>query len=229
MTLQFIDTLGARERQLKRKQQHPELFGLSPDDIKQPLVDQARRQDAEETQQFLHNFRIVVDKAVNLKPNEDSDVVLKLKEELDQQYQLCCSLQGDLAEIKQALLKLIQVIMNAIMAGAGNDMEAIRKLQEENIAREEHFRLQEIPLIADLMRDEPSIQPDELAATLLTAEPEALQSTMALFEAEQLSLLISNMKQILTKLDNNGLDQYQNNVVIAEQHLNNMATTQHTN
>ncbi|MDH5423765.1 MAG: hypothetical protein OEY29_02075 [Gammaproteobacteria bacterium] len=208
----FIEFPGAFERQLQRKYNHASLFALSKEDIKSEQVLMERQKDSEELEQFMNSFRSVVERAVGLKPNEQSDVILKLKEELDQHYQHCCSLQGDMTQIKTALKTLIQAIMNAVRSGAGNDLAAQAKLDEEDSARAEHFRLQEFAFISDIMRDNKSIPPAELALTLITEPMNIVTEVLELFQAREIGTLISDLHDQFTSLDDETIKPYQDKI-----------------
>jgi len=205
----FIEFPGARERQLQRRYNHQALFAINNDEITTEMVLLARQDDAAEVEDFMNSFRTVVERAVNLKPNEQSDVILALKEDLDKHYEHCCSLQGDMGKIKQALVSLIHAIMAAVRTGAGNDVTAQKKLDEEDQARAEHYRLQEFSFIADLMREDESIPANELGLALISEPMNVLSEALTLFSAEQLSTLVSDIHQRFNELDDNAIKPYQ--------------------
>lgn len=205
----FIEFPGAYERQLQRKHGQPALFGTTQDAITSDMILMARQQDAKEAEEFMTSFRAVVERSVNLKPNEQSDVILEIKEELDKHYQHCCSLQGDMQAIKKALNTLIQVIMTAVRSGAGNDVTAQTKLNEEDTAREEHFRLQEISFISDMMREEKSIPSDELALTLITEPMNVVTEALELFQPQDIATLITELHEKFSTLDDETIKPYQ--------------------
>lgn len=205
----FIEFPGAHERQLQRKHNNPSLFSIKQSDITSEMVLMARQDDATEAETFMNSFRAVVERAVGLKPNEQSDVILKLKEDLDQHYQQCCSIQGDMTAIKKALNTLIQVVMGAVRNGAGNDSAAISKLDEEDLARTEHFRLQEMPLISDIMREKQSIPDHELALTLLTEPMNVTTEALDLFDPKQIASLVTEIHDKFSKLDDATIKPYQ--------------------
>jgi len=205
----FIEFPGAYERQLQRKYENADLFAISQSDITNEKVLIERQRDADDIEQFMTSFREVVERAVSLKPNEQSDVILKLKEELDQHYEYCCSLQGDLSKIKEALKTLIQVIMSAVRSGAGNDLAAQSKLDEEDQARTEHYRIQEIPFLADLMRQKNSIPAKELGLTLLTEPMNIVAEALDLFQPQQLASLVSDIHESFSSLDDETIKPFQ--------------------
>lgn len=196
MTLTFSPLPGARERRLRRLWENP-LFPEKKRRIRRQEVEHARRQDLEERERFLIDFQSLLQEAVNLAPNVESDVILSLKERLDQAYERCSSLPGDLTELRQALRRLVAVIMGSVRAHAADDPQALAKLRDEDIAREAHFELQGFPLVADLLREDAVIEEDELVPTLLSEPRESLAAALQLFDADQISLLFQEGSALL--------------------------------
>lgn len=225
--MQFLEFTGAVERQLQRKFNHSALFAINQTDINSNLIILARQQDSEEVEKFMDSFRTVVERAVSLKPNEQSDVILKLKEDLDKHYQHCCSLQGDMSKIKQALQTLLQAIMSAVRNGAGNDSNAQAKLDEEDSARAEHFRLQEFAFIADMMREQRSIPAEELALSLLTEPMNIVSEALDLFQPQELGALISDIHDKFSALDDETIQPYQDRLQALSEKL--MQTADNSN
>jgi hypothetical protein len=195
MDIEFSPQPGPRERHLQRKYRNP----LFPDaeQIDAARVQEARQQDSNEVDQFLHEFRDLVQEAVELEPNADSDVILDIKERLDQYYLHCCALPGDRAEIKQAINKLIQVIMVAVRQGAASDPVALDKLEEEEQARQMHNRLADEVFVADLILDDSPIAQQELVPALLSETQQAVATALQLFDAEQLSTIYQEARDLL--------------------------------
>ncbi|NNF96665.1 MAG: hypothetical protein HKM94_07055, partial [Halobacteria archaeon] len=144
--------------------------------------------------------------AVDLKPNTDSEIILDIKERLDQCYTRSCAMPGDHPEIKAAINQLIQLIMKAVRQGAANDPLALSKLDEEDMARQTHQQLHTHTLIVDLLLPDSPINETELLPTLLSETAEAVQSTLQLFDAEQLRLLYNTGKNLLEELKRDGHD-----------------------
>jgi hypothetical protein len=205
MNLHFSSEAGPRERQLRRKYQNP-LFSPMGEPITQQEINAARQQDQATLQQFLQDFRALIQEAVDLKPNTDSEIILDIKERLDQSYTRCCAMPGEHEEIKTAINKLIQVIMQAVRQGAANDPVALGKLDDEDAARRMHQALHTHPLIVDLLLPDSPIEEAELLPTLLSETSEAVQATLPLFEAEQLALLYETGKTRLEELQRQGHD-----------------------
>ncbi|MDX1824593.1 MAG: hypothetical protein R3354_07730 [Thiohalomonadales bacterium] len=220
MSLNFSTEPGPRERQLRRKYHNP-LFAPSGDHITQQEVNTARQQDLTALQEFLQDFQTLIQEAVDLKPNTDSEIILDLKERLDQCYTRCCAMPGEQEEIKTAINKLLQVIMQAVRQGAANDPMALDKLDDEETARRMHQALHIHPLIVDLLLPDSPIEEPELLPTLLSESAEAVQATLPLFDAEQLRLLYKTGKHQLEQLQQAGHDMTAawNNLALFEKQL----------
>lgn len=184
----FSSHPGTHERQLIRCADNP-LFPPARRQVIQIEVTRAQRRDQEEATAFQARLRELVQRAIDLPPQADSEVVLKLKEDLDRAYEQACGLAGDPRAIKTALKKLLEIVMRAVWRGAGDDAAAQVNLREEEAARATHFALLEYPLIADLIRPDSPIASDELTATLLSDSSDALTAALTLFDADQLALI----------------------------------------
>lgn len=196
----FSTQPGAHERQLIRCADNP-LFPPQRRQVIQIEVNQAQRHDQEEAKAFHERFRALVQRAIDLPTQADSEVVLKLKEDLDHAYEQACGLAGDTREIKTALKKLLEIVMRAVWRGAGDDAAAQANLREEEAARATHFSLLEYPLIADLIRPDSPVAPDELVATLLSESAPALAAALTLFDADQLALLCQDGRRLLNSIE----------------------------
>ena len=205
MTLHFSDHPGSRERQLRRRAGNP-LFTDARRNVLQMDIDTARRLDEEEAQQFLERFRELVQRAVELKPNEESEVILDLKAKLDHAYVECTAMAGEHQPILQALRKLIEVVMQAVRASVGDDAKAAAELDDEENARRAQYELLVHPLVADLMRPDTVIEREELAATLLSENEEAIRAALWLFEPEQLEAIREEARDLTLGLHNQGIE-----------------------
>jgi hypothetical protein len=114
-----------------------------------------------------------------------------LKERLDQAYETACRLADDQTPNKEAIKKLVEVIMQSVWKGAGNDTLAHQELEQEEIARQAHFELLESPLVADLLDPESPIAQDELLPSLLSAEQADFEAAITLFDSAQLEALLN--------------------------------------
>ena len=94
--------------------------------------------------------------------------------------------------------------MRAVRAGAGDDPAARRELEDEEQARHVHYRLLEHALVADLMRPDSPIKREELAATLLSEEPAAVEAALWLFGPDELRQMGKEGRQRLEQLRSEG-------------------------
>ena len=200
MTHLSIDRPGVREQQLLRKMNNPLFSGVHSTVGKDDLA-QARLEDGLEKDRFLAAFQGLIQKAVELQPNTPSETVLEIKEELDHSYQQACALPGDMTPIKHSIRRLVDLIMQAIRAGAGNDAHAQQQLTEEDMARKAHYELQEIPLVAALMHPDAPIAADELIPSLLSEAEDTLAAALTLFDAQQIAALCHDAGAFLAQHD----------------------------
>lgn len=199
MQVPFSELPGRHERHYCRKLDNP-LFGdlmLQRDD---EAIHEVQRLDHEELIAFISELRSTVERAVQLKPNEESDVILKLKEDLDRLYETSAGLADEQGGNQQAIQQLLAIIMKTIRQAAGNDSLATQELDGETRARTEHFNLLREPLVADVLHPESVIKQDELAATLLSESESAVEAVVGLFDLDQLTLLQKDAKTLLEKL-----------------------------
>lgn len=199
MSLQFSQQPGPRERHLQRKANNP-LFPENMRNVQQQDIDAARQQDDMELITFMNGFQSLVQEAIDLKPETDSETILDLKERLDKSYAQCCALPGDQSQIKEAVKKLIDAVMAAVRSGATMDPKAMQELEEEQQAREIHFALHDQQLVADLMLEDSPIMEDELIPSLLSETTEGLVATLNLFEEEALSAIYQQAKSHLQSI-----------------------------
>jgi hypothetical protein len=188
MNLLFSELPGRHERHLMRKFGNP-LFQENQHQLSQEQLTEAQRLDHEELVSYIEDLRKLVGEAVALGPHEQSDVILDLKERLDKAYEHACRLADDQTPNKDAILKLLEVIMRAVWKGAGNDTLAHQELKQEEEARRTHYELLEHPLVADLLDPESLILKDELLPVLLSAEETEFEAAVTLFDPLQLTEL----------------------------------------
>ncbi len=203
--LRFSPDPGPRERHLQRRHANP-LFGEAALTLDQADVDAAREADARDQERFLADFRTLVQEAVELPPHAESDQVLAIKARLDESYTRVCALPGDHAAVREAIRRLIEVIMAAIRKSAAGDPLALQKLDEEAQARALHMELVEHPLVADLLLPDTPIAESELLPTLLAEEADAVTAATTLFEPEQLAALHAEGERLLADLEAAGHD-----------------------
>jgi hypothetical protein len=99
------------------------------------------------------------------------------------------------------LKRLLQMIMQAMWQGVGQDMQAHNKLQMEEEARASHFALLEHNLIADLLRPDSPIEENQLVPTLLSDSAQAVKLAMQLFVPEQQAALCQSARSLIETLD----------------------------
>ncbi len=191
---------GVREAHLLRRQDNP-LFPESARRVSNEALAEARLRDGAERDQFIQEFQSLVQRAVALQPNATSETILEIKEELDHSYQRACALPGDQSHIKDAIRKLVSVIMRAVRSGIGSDAYAARQLDEEELARQAHFELQELPLVAALTHPESPIGADELIPSLLSEDDASLERCLMLFDDTQLAAICHDAADYLQDID----------------------------
>jgi hypothetical protein len=147
-----------------------------------------------------------VRRAASLEANAASEQVLALKEDLERRYEQACGLPEDHLEEKEAIKRLIALIMRAVWRAAGEDPVAHRELEDEEQARVIHFALLEHPLVADILHPESPILPDELGPAILCSTEQEASAASQLFGAEQLALIVEQGGEILGRLEADGID-----------------------
>jgi hypothetical protein len=200
----FTHKPGRRERHLRRRHENP-LFAWPPEEVAPDALLAAQKADHEEMASFREAFRDLIERAVNLPPDADSDTVLGLKQDLERGYEQSFGLPEDHARERAALRRLIELIMKAVRRAAGADPLARQELADEEQARENHFRLLEHPLAADLLHPESPIAPQELAPSFLSASAEEVDAALELFNLPQLAELVKSSARLLERLEDEGL------------------------
>lgn len=198
MEMLFSKAAGRHERMLKRQFENP-LFGeinIEPFDIQE-----ARRQDSNEVESFIGEFRDLVQQITDLKPGADVELVLKLKESLDKTYETSAGLAGDQLEVREMIKRLLSMMMQSMWKAVGNDSEGISKLEMEEQARQAHFALLEHPFIADLLSPESVIDEVMMVPCLLSEQSEVVVLAVQLFEPEQQKLVYQRAVDLLKELD----------------------------
>jgi len=202
MHLKFSQRPGRRERQLIRKRDNP----LFPEAQRHPgssELNEAQRLDHEELEAFIGRFHTLVHEAVDLQPNVGSEVILDLKERLDQAYEQSAGLADDQSETQAAIARLLDIIMAAVRNGASGDPAALMEIEQETQARSAHFELLTFPLVADLLDPDSPIAEDELAATLLSASEQEQLAVLTLFDPAQREQLAAHAQTLLEAVGDN--------------------------
>lgn len=196
---------GAFERHLIRRNENI-LFQARQTEVTSDTLQENQKKDHDILQQFMSDFRDVMSQAVTLKPNEDSEVILEVKDKLDKLYATSVSVADDQARVRESIKKLLDVIMNSVRKGAGDDSHAIQELQQEEAARKANFAFLESKLVADILDPDSPIENDDLIPTLLSAEKDDLALATQLFDEEQMAFLLSEGENLLNKLEKEGHD-----------------------
>ena len=196
MTSSFSQLPGRHERHYRRRLGNP-LFPGGPRTADEAELLEMQRLDHEELLAFLGELRATVQRAVDLPPNEGSEAVLAIKEQLDRLYETSAGLAEDHAGNQAAIRELLEVIMLSVERGAGGDPQALAELAQERAARQAHFELLASPLVADLLHPQSCIPAADLAPSLLTADEADLAAALQLFDLEQLSQLYADARDRL--------------------------------
>lgn len=191
MTVTFSQRPGRHERHYRRRVGNP-LFPGGPQRPEDAGLLAMQRLDHEELLSFLTELRATVRRAVDLRPNEGSEVILEIKEHLDRLYETAAGLAEDHSDNRAAIAQLLEVIMRNVERGAAGDPQALAELAQERAARETHFALLASPLVADLLHPQSTIAPAELAPSLLSADEADLAAALQLFDLDQLSQLYAD-------------------------------------
>jgi len=205
MKLQFSALPGSRERQLQRQYDNP-LFSKQLRTVSAGQLLKVQNEELAQLQVFSKEFKALFESASQLSENVQSDVILKLKEDADRLYEQAASLPGEHDKAQESLLKLISVIMKAVQHGAGSDAKAISEIEQETEARAMHMELLKVPLIVDMLNPESAIDPDNLAATMLSSAADDLRAGLQLFELDQITQLYNDAESLLHECEQQGHD-----------------------
>lgn len=196
MAVEFSQFPGRYERHYRRRLANP-LFPGDPVALNPEVLLEMQRLDHEELLEYLAELRQVVQRAVDLKPNVGSEVVLELKEQLDRLYEVSAGLADDHGGNQAAIEQLLAVIMRNVERGAAGDPQAMDELAQEKTARAAHFELLATPLVADLLHPHSTIAADELAPSLLSEDEQGLAAALQLFDLAQLSQVFADAGECL--------------------------------
>ena len=196
---------GAFERHLIRREKNP-LFEERQTLINSDSLMEAQKKDHEILQKFMLDFREVMSQTVSFKANEDSEIILKVKDKLDKLYATSVSIADDQKKVRESIKKLLTIIMKSVKKGAENDTHALQELDQEDMAREANFAFLESKLVADILDPDSPIENEDLIATLLSASKDDLALANQLFDQEQLTYILTEAESLLNKLESEGHD-----------------------
>ena len=205
MTFIPSENPGAYERHLIRRENNP-LFGDRQTTVDSNSLMEMQKKDHEILQAFMVDFQKAVSKTIAFKPNEDSEVILEVKDALDKLYGMSACIADDQTRIRESIKKLLGVIMQSVRKGAGDDAQALQELDQEDMAREANFNFLESKLVADILDPDSPIEDVDLIPTLLSASKDDLALANQLFDKEQLDFILTEGKKLLDDLDAKGAD-----------------------
>jgi len=196
---------GAFERHLIRRENNP-LFGERQVVVNSDSLMDVQKRDHDLLQQFMLDFREAMSLAVALKPNEESDVILNIKDKFDKLYVTSVSVADDQSRVKESIKKLLMVIMQSVRKGAEGDPKALQELEQEDMAREANYAFLESQLVADILDPDSPIENEDLIPTLLSANKDDLALANQLFDLEQLAHILFEAEVLLNQLEKEGHD-----------------------
>jgi len=201
MILHFSEKPGPRERHLQRKLNNP-LFNDRV--VTQQAIQAAQQQDMISMQQFMEQFRELVQRAVKLDKTVESDVVLLLKAQLEQHYAVCTGLAGQPVAIQDAIKKLISAISATLRTTSKNDPHALEKLGNDEAHTLLHLHLCDHLIVSDILNPDQIISEDEKIPSLLNESEESLQEVLAIFPPEAIRGMVASGKTLLKKIEAEG-------------------------
>jgi len=205
MTFIPSENPGAFERHLIRKNGNP-LFEARQTEVSSDSLRMAQEKDHEILKQFMLDFKETMLKAVEFKPNEDSEVILEIKDSLDKLYARSSTIADDQTRIQESIKKFLGIIMQAVRKGAGDDVKALQELDQEDAAREANFSFLASKLAADILDEESPIEDVDLVPTLLSADKDDLALASQLFDKDQIEYILTEAENLLNKLESQGYD-----------------------
>jgi len=198
----FSQQPGPRERHLQRKLNNP-LFPNAAR-ITQQDIYTAQREDHSAMQLFMEQFRELVQRTVKLDKNVESDAILLLKAQLEQQYAVCTGLSGQPVAIQDAIKKLIAAISSTLRTTSKDDPHALEKLGNDEEHTRLHLHLCDYLIVSDILNPDNIISDEEKLPALLNESDDALQAALALFPPERIAMMIEEGKTLLQQIEAEG-------------------------
>lgn len=199
MHLNFSTQAGPRERQLQRRHNNPLFVSAAP--VSQQQILSAREQDQKAAQDFMLQFRELVQRVVALDQNAESDTILLIKAQLEQQYAICTGMHGDSSAVQEAAKKLIHIIGTSLRKASQTDPHALEKLLKDEEHTALHLQLCGHAIVSDILNPDEVVAENELVPNLLSESEEALQSALALFPPERIAVMVSEAKDLLGQVE----------------------------
>lgn len=199
MHLNFSTQAGPRERQLQRRHNNP-LFGTRQP-VTQQQIGHAQQQDRQAAQEFMLEFRELVQRALALDKSAESDAVFLIKAQLEQQFAVCTGMHGDSSALQAAIRKLVSTIGTTLRTASQNDPDALEKLQNDEQHTALHLQLCSHAIVSDILNPDAVIADNELVPTLLSESEDALQSALALFPPERIAAMAEEAKGLLQQVE----------------------------
>jgi hypothetical protein len=203
MMLNFSEHPGPRERQLQRKLNNPLFLKRGP--LTQQAIYDAQSQDQQALLLFMEHFRELVQQAVTLDKNVESDVILLLKAKLEQLYAVCTGLPGETLALKSAMKKLIAAMNSSLRnAALKEDSDALDKIDNDEAHTALHLQLCEHLIVSDILNPDQIINPSEQLPALLNESAEGLQAALALYPPDRLTQMVAEAIVLLKKVEAEG-------------------------
>jgi hypothetical protein len=204
MTLNFSEKPGPRERHLQRRLNNP-LF-INTSDISQAVINAASQLDEFSAQQFMMQFRELVERVVSLDSSVEGDEILLLKAKLEHEYAVCTGLYGQPAGIQDAIKKLINAMSAALRNASKNDPDALEKLRTDETHTMLHLQLCDHLIVSDMLGPDEVIPDNEYLPALLSEPANVLEAVLLLFPPERIRTLADEGQVLLEKLEAAGHD-----------------------
>ena len=149
---------------------------------------------------LISDFQKLMNDATQLKPNVDTEIIFRMKADIDRLYEKSAGLMDNHGQFQSALIKLMTVIMNTLRGNSENDDLANLELDKEALARKTHYAVLNHAVVADILRSDSPIQKDELIPSLLTESEPAALAAFSIFDTEQQKQIISDTEQWLKQV-----------------------------
>ncbi|HEU0188279.1 MAG TPA: hypothetical protein VFR06_10340 [Gallionellaceae bacterium] len=195
----FSTQPGPHERQLQRMHNNP-LFG-GDNQVTPVELAAAQLHDKHAAEEFMQQFRQLVQRVVSLEKQTDSDTLLQIKAQLEQQFALAAGMQGDNSAVLGATRRLISTIAGTLRNAAQNEHEAQEKLRLDEEHTALHLELCSHPIVSDILNPVEVIAEDELVPSLLSESQAGLAAALALFPPQRVAELVEQGKALLKKVE----------------------------